>query len=111
MLSPPLPQQDWDFVKRREEASSGDELTVMIPRKLQEGPRADSARKAPSGVTRSPVGGDTAGQRKEGECFCQARLVPVTMDVVMAISLAIWALGHVLLLWVRIFRLQVTETG
>lgn len=56
----------------------------MIPRKLQEGPRADSARKSPSLLTRSPVGGDAAGQRKEGECFCQARLVPVTMDVVMA---------------------------
>lgn len=105
-LSPRLPWQDWDIVERREEASSWDERTVMIPRKLQEGPRADSARKAPSLLTRSPVGGDAAGQRKEGECFCQARLVPVTMDVVMAI----WALGPVFLWWVRIFGLQVTET-
>nr|XP_012421452.1 PREDICTED: TRIO and F-actin-binding protein-like [Odobenus rosmarus divergens] len=59
---------DWDTVERPEEASSGDELTVMIPRKPQEGPRADSARRAPSLLTRSPVGGDTAGQRKEDTC-------------------------------------------
>ncbi|XP_014636287.1 PREDICTED: TRIO and F-actin-binding protein-like [Ceratotherium simum simum] len=56
---------DWDPVKRREEAPSRDELTVMIPRKPQEGPRADSARRVPSVLTRSPVGGDAAGQRKE----------------------------------------------
>ncbi|XP_030892147.1 TRIO and F-actin-binding protein-like [Leptonychotes weddellii] len=56
---------DWDTVERREEASSRDELTTMIPRKPQEGSRADSARRAPSLLTRSPVGGDTAGQRKE----------------------------------------------
>ncbi|XP_035577714.1 TRIO and F-actin-binding protein isoform X2 [Zalophus californianus] len=59
---------DWDTVERPEEACSGDELTVMIPRKPQEGPRADSARRAPSLLTRSPVGGDTAGQRKEDTC-------------------------------------------
>lgn len=56
----------------------------MIPRKLQEGPRTDSARKAPSLLTRSPVGGDPAGQRKEGESFRQARLVPSTPGVAMA---------------------------
>ncbi|XP_026963392.1 TRIO and F-actin-binding protein isoform X2 [Sagmatias obliquidens] len=57
---------DWDTVERQEEAPSGDKFTVMIPRKPQEGPRADSARRAPPLLTRSPVGGDTAGQRKEG---------------------------------------------
>ncbi|XP_058424365.1 TRIO and F-actin-binding protein isoform X2 [Diceros bicornis minor] len=56
---------DWDPVERREEAPSRDELTVMIPRKPQEGPRADSARRVPLVLTRSPVGGDAAGQRKE----------------------------------------------
>ncbi|XP_034500350.1 TRIO and F-actin-binding protein isoform X3 [Ailuropoda melanoleuca] len=59
---------DWDTVERQEEAPSGDELTVMIPRKPQEGPRADSARRAPSLLTRPPVGGDTAGRRKEDTC-------------------------------------------
>lgn len=78
------PRQDWDIVEKQEEAPSWDELAVMIPRKLQEGPRADSARKAPSLLTRSPVGGDPAGQRKEGESFHQARLVPNTPDVAMA---------------------------
>ncbi|XP_047642269.1 TRIO and F-actin-binding protein isoform X1 [Phacochoerus africanus] len=57
---------DWDTVERQEEAPSGDKFAVMIPRKPQEGPRADGARRAPPLVTRSPVGGDTAGQRKEG---------------------------------------------
>lgn len=56
----------------------------MIPRKLQEGPRTDSARKAPSLLTRSPEKGDPAGQRKEGESFRQARLVPSTPGVAMA---------------------------
>ncbi|KAF5911972.1 hypothetical protein HPG69_009928 [Diceros bicornis minor] len=56
---------DWDPVERREEAPSRDELTVMIPRKPQEGPRADNARRVPLVLTRSPVGGDAAGQRKE----------------------------------------------
>ncbi|EPQ18308.1 TRIO and F-actin-binding protein [Myotis brandtii] len=56
---------DWDVVKRREEAPGGDEITEMIPRKLQEGSRADSTQRAPSVLTRSPVGGDTASQRKE----------------------------------------------
>lgn len=78
------PRQDWDIVEKQEEALSWDERAVMIPRKLQEGLRADSARKAPSLVTRSPGGGDPAGQRKEGESFCQARLVPITPDVAMA---------------------------
>nr|KAF6454137.1 hypothetical protein HJG59_018798 [Molossus molossus] len=56
---------DWDIVGRQEEAPSWDKFTAMIPRKLQEGSRADSAQRAPSVLTRSPVGGDTAGQRKE----------------------------------------------
>ncbi|XP_065378225.1 TRIO and F-actin-binding protein isoform X5 [Macaca fascicularis] len=37
----------------------------MIPRRPQEGPKADSSQKAPSLLTRSPVGGDAAGQKKE----------------------------------------------
>ncbi|KAF6122324.1 TRIO and F-actin binding protein [Phyllostomus discolor] len=57
---------DWDISKRQEEAPSGDEFTAMIPRKLQEGSRADSAQRAPSVLTRSPVGGETGSQRKEG---------------------------------------------
>ncbi|XP_055250916.1 TRIO and F-actin-binding protein [Moschus berezovskii] len=58
---------DWDTVKRREEAPSGDNFTVMIPRKSQEVPKADTARKAPPLLIQSPVGGgDTAGQKKEG---------------------------------------------
>ncbi|XP_057598160.1 TRIO and F-actin-binding protein isoform X1 [Hippopotamus amphibius kiboko] len=57
---------DWDALERQEEAPSGDKFTVMIPWMLQEGPRADSAQRAPLLPTRSPVGGDTAGQRKEG---------------------------------------------
>ncbi|XP_059742285.1 TRIO and F-actin-binding protein isoform X1 [Bos taurus] len=58
---------DWDTVERREEAPSGDNFTMMIPRKSQEVPRADGARKAPPLLTQSPVGGgDTAGQKKEG---------------------------------------------
>ncbi|XP_044084906.1 TRIO and F-actin-binding protein isoform X2 [Neovison vison] len=59
---------DWNTVGRQEEAPSWDELTVMIPRKPQEGPRADRARKAPSLLTWSPVGGDAAGQKKEDPC-------------------------------------------
>ncbi|XP_068827640.1 TRIO and F-actin-binding protein-like [Capricornis sumatraensis] len=58
---------DWDTVERREEDPSGDNFTVMIPRKSQEVPRADGARKAPPLLTQAPVGGgDTAGQKKEG---------------------------------------------
>ncbi|XP_011893580.1 PREDICTED: LOW QUALITY PROTEIN: TRIO and F-actin-binding protein [Cercocebus atys] len=56
---------DWDTVERQEEAPNWDELAVMIPRRPQEGPKADSSQKAPSLLTRSPVGGDTAGQKKE----------------------------------------------
>ncbi|OWK04013.1 TRIOBP, partial [Cervus elaphus hippelaphus] len=65
----PEPERwDWDTVERREEAPSGDNFTVMIPRKSQEVPRADSARKAPPLLTQSPVGGgDTTGQKKEGK--------------------------------------------
>uniref|UniRef100_A0A7N9CSU1 TRIO and F-actin binding protein n=1 Tax=Macaca fascicularis TaxID=9541 RepID=A0A7N9CSU1_MACFA len=62
---------DWDTVERQEEAPNWDKLAVMIPRRPQEGPKADSSQKAPSLLTRSPVGGDTAGQKKEGESFCQ----------------------------------------
>lgn len=64
-----LSRQNWDTVEKQEEAPSGDELTVMIPRKPQEGPRADSARRAPSLLTRAPAGGDTGSRRKEGESF------------------------------------------
>ncbi|KAG8511154.1 LOW QUALITY PROTEIN: TRIO and F-actin-binding protein, partial [Galemys pyrenaicus] len=63
---------DWDSVERWEEAPHCDLLTVMIPRKPQEGPRADGARKAPSVLARSPVGGDTTGQRKE-DTSCGSR--------------------------------------
>ncbi|XP_066114720.1 TRIO and F-actin-binding protein isoform X1 [Saccopteryx bilineata] len=56
---------DWDIVEKQEEAPSWDEVTVMIPRKLQEGSRADSAQRAPSVLTRSPVGGDNASQKKQ----------------------------------------------
>nr|XP_008506238.1 PREDICTED: TRIO and F-actin-binding protein [Equus przewalskii] len=56
---------DWDTVERWEAVPSWDKLTVMIPRKPQEGPRADSSRRAPSVLNWSPVGGDTAGQKKE----------------------------------------------
>ncbi|XP_029811275.1 TRIO and F-actin-binding protein [Suricata suricatta] len=59
---------DWDTVGRQEEAPSWDQLPVMIPRKPQEGPRADGARRAPSVLTRAPVGGETGGQRKEDPC-------------------------------------------
>uniref|UniRef100_G1RXV3 PH domain-containing protein n=1 Tax=Nomascus leucogenys TaxID=61853 RepID=G1RXV3_NOMLE len=65
ILSPPLLWQDWDTVERQEEAPSWDELAVMIPRRPREAPRADSSQRAPSLLTRSPVGGDTAGQKKE----------------------------------------------
>ncbi|KAM8778443.1 TRIO and F-actin-binding protein isoform 1-T1 [Rhynchonycteris naso] len=60
-----LASVDWNIVEKQEEAPSWDEVTVMIPRKLQEGSRADSAQRAPSVLTRSPVGGDTASQRKQ----------------------------------------------
>ncbi|XP_052604267.1 TRIO and F-actin-binding protein isoform X4 [Peromyscus californicus insignis] len=53
--------QDWDTVERPGVVPNGDRLNVMIPRRPQEGLRADSARR----VTRSPARGDTAGQRKE----------------------------------------------
>ncbi|XP_021572914.1 TRIO and F-actin-binding protein [Carlito syrichta] len=56
---------DWDTVERQEETPSWDKHTVMIPRRTQEGPRTDGARRAASVLTRSPAGGDTAGQRKE----------------------------------------------
>ncbi|XP_055230568.1 TRIO and F-actin-binding protein isoform X1 [Gorilla gorilla gorilla] len=56
---------DWDTVERQEEAPSWDELTVMIPRRPREGPRADRSQRALSLLTRSPVGGDAAGQKKE----------------------------------------------
>ncbi|XP_045219599.2 TRIO and F-actin-binding protein isoform X3 [Macaca fascicularis] len=56
---------DWDTVERQEEAPNWDKLAVMIPRRPQEGPKADSSQKAPSLLTRSPVGGDAAGQKKE----------------------------------------------
>ncbi|KAI4576162.1 hypothetical protein MJT46_001997 [Ovis ammon polii x Ovis aries] len=57
---------DWDTVERQKEAPSGDNFTVMIPRKSQEVPRADGARKAPPLLTQAPVGGgDTAGRKKE----------------------------------------------
>ncbi|XP_039102070.1 TRIO and F-actin-binding protein isoform X3 [Hyaena hyaena] len=59
---------NWDTVEKQEEAPSWDELTVMIPRKPQEGPRADSPRRAPSLLTRAPAGGDTGGRRKEDIC-------------------------------------------
>ncbi|XP_063579121.1 TRIO and F-actin-binding protein isoform X9 [Pongo abelii] len=56
---------DWDTVERQEEAPSWDELAVMILRRPRERPRADSSQRAPSLLTRSPVGGDAAGQKKE----------------------------------------------
>ncbi|XP_008567979.1 PREDICTED: TRIO and F-actin-binding protein [Galeopterus variegatus] len=56
---------DCDTVERWVEAPSQDKLTMMIPRRPQEEPRADSAQRSPSLLTRSPAGGDTAGQRKE----------------------------------------------
>lgn len=117
---------------------------MMIPRKPQEGPRADGARRAPPLVTRSPVGGDTAGQRKEGEYLLPGQVGPCDHGCgdgresgnQRAISLATWAResyfsglslndsngSHIIMeqsalnassrsWWVRIFRLQVTETG
>ncbi|XP_037702041.1 TRIO and F-actin-binding protein [Choloepus didactylus] len=56
---------DWDPDERQEEAPTSKELPVMIPRRPQEGPRADSPRRAPSVLARSAGGGDTTGQRKE----------------------------------------------
>ncbi|XP_026638488.1 TRIO and F-actin-binding protein-like [Microtus ochrogaster] len=52
---------DWDTVERPGVVSNAYRLNVMIPRRPQEGLRADSARR----VTKSPARGDTAGQRKE----------------------------------------------
>ncbi|XP_007939940.1 TRIO and F-actin-binding protein [Orycteropus afer afer] len=60
-----LSSVDWDTVERQEEVPSADELAIMIPRRPQEGSKADSARRAPSLLARPPVGGDTAGPRKE----------------------------------------------
>nr|XP_012314344.1 TRIO and F-actin-binding protein [Aotus nancymaae] len=56
---------DWDTAERQEEALSWNELKVMIPRQSQEGPRAYSSQRAPSLLTRSPMRGDAAGQKKE----------------------------------------------
>ncbi|XP_073940554.1 TRIO and F-actin-binding protein isoform X1 [Castor canadensis] len=56
-----LRHQDWDTVERLGEVPSWGELTVMILRRPQEGPKADSAQR----VTRSPTRGDTVGQKKE----------------------------------------------
>ncbi|XP_057648449.1 TRIO and F-actin-binding protein isoform X2 [Chionomys nivalis] len=52
---------DRDTVERPGVVSNAYRLNVMIPRRPQEGLRADSARR----VTKSPARGDTAGQRKE----------------------------------------------
>ncbi|NP_001395965.1 TRIO and F-actin-binding protein isoform 2 [Rattus norvegicus] len=52
---------DWDTVERPGVVPNRNRLTMMIPRRPQEGLRTDSAQK----VTRSPARGDTAGQRKE----------------------------------------------
>ncbi|XP_040610177.1 TRIO and F-actin-binding protein [Mesocricetus auratus] len=52
---------DWDSAERPGVVPNGDRLNVMIPRRPQEGLRADSARRVP----RSPARGDPAGQRKE----------------------------------------------
>nr|XP_017508559.2 TRIO and F-actin-binding protein isoform X5 [Manis javanica] len=56
---------NWDTDEWWKEAPAWDELTVMIPRKPQEGPRADSARRAPHLLTQPPAGRDAAGQKKE----------------------------------------------
>ncbi|XP_075408726.1 uncharacterized protein LOC142450632 [Tenrec ecaudatus] len=55
---------DWDTVERQWVPSVA-ELPKMIPRRTQEGPRADSTRRAPSLLSRLPVGADVAGQRQE----------------------------------------------
>ncbi|XP_041911661.1 TRIO and F-actin-binding protein-like [Arvicola amphibius] len=52
---------DWDTVERPGVVSNAYRLNVMIPRRPQEGLKADSARR----VTKSPARGDTVGQRKE----------------------------------------------
>ena len=50
---------------------------MMIPRKSQEVPRPDGARKAPPLLTQSPVGGgDTAGQKKEGKYLLPGQVGP-----------------------------------
>ncbi|XP_010843523.1 PREDICTED: TRIO and F-actin-binding protein [Bison bison bison] len=80
---------DWDTVERREEAPSGDNFTVMIPRKSQEVPRPDGARKAPPLLTQSPVGGgDTAGQKKEGpgERACGKKCLPSVNGLIVAVT-------------------------
>nr|XP_054097182.1 TRIO and F-actin-binding protein isoform X5 [Callithrix jacchus] len=56
---------DWDTAERQEEALSWDKLKVMSRRQPQEGPRAYSSQQVPSLLTRSPVRGDAAGQKKE----------------------------------------------
>ncbi|XP_040844063.1 TRIO and F-actin-binding protein [Ochotona curzoniae] len=53
---------DWNAVERQEAVPGWDEPPVMIPRRLQEGPRADSARRV---TARSPVGGDSASPKNE----------------------------------------------
>lgn len=65
LASPFLPQQDWDIVERPGVVSNAYRLNVMIPRRPQEGLKADNARR----VTKSPARGDAEGQRKEGEYF------------------------------------------
>ncbi|XP_054552813.1 TRIO and F-actin-binding protein [Talpa occidentalis] len=62
----------WDTVERQQEAPHCSLLTVMIPWLPPEGPRADSARRAPSILARPPVGGDATGQRKE-DTSCGSR--------------------------------------
>ncbi|KAL1767405.1 TRIO and F-actin-binding protein isoform X1 [Sigmodon hispidus] len=51
---------DWDTIERPGVVPRGDRLNVMIPRRPQEGLKADGPK-----VPRSPARGDTAGQRKE----------------------------------------------
>ncbi|XP_051045058.1 TRIO and F-actin-binding protein-like [Phodopus roborovskii] len=53
---------DWDTVERPRVVPNRDRLNVMIPRRPQEGLRADSAQR----VTRSPAGGDPAGKEDSG---------------------------------------------
>ncbi|XP_012859489.1 TRIO and F-actin-binding protein [Echinops telfairi] len=59
-----LSSVDWDTVERQGVPSVA-ELPKMIPRRIQEGPRTDSTRRAPSLLSRPPVGTDVAGQRQE----------------------------------------------
>ncbi|XP_062057867.1 TRIO and F-actin-binding protein-like [Lepus europaeus] len=55
---------DWDSEERQKGVPGWAQLPAMIPRRLQEAPSADSARR----VARAPAGGDAAGQRKEDTC-------------------------------------------